>query len=194
MELRKRGVEHVEYFVTDGLQGLKKVILQVFPKTHYQRCVLHMVRQSLNKVRVKDRVVIAEDLKRIYRDSNQVQAREALNKFHNKWNAIYPRVASAWQEAIEDLITFMNSLPKIRSYVYTTNVLERLIKEMKRRLKIMEMLKTPQSSERFLYFILEKVNEKYLNRKLKNWEFYFQIYLENRNQKSVHRCLKTQLT
>jgi len=91
-------------------------------------------------------------------------------------------------------MTFMKLPPQIRSYVYTTNALERFIKEIKRRLKTMEMLPSPQSAEKFLYLIIKDKNEKYLQRKLKNWEYYFEKYLVNKKEVKVHRKTQTQLT
>ena len=193
-ELKERGVEQVSFFVTDGLKGLKEAIREVFPQSGYQRCVLHMVRWSLNKVRVKDRSAVAEDLKRIYRAADIKSARQALELFTQTWRSIYPVIVKSWKEALADLTAFLELPPPIRSYVYTTNALERLMKEMKRRLKTMEMLPSPSSADKFLYLILKEKNEKYLNRKLKNWEFYFQVYLENKNKKSVYRNFQTQLT
>lgn len=193
-ELRQRGVEEVEFIVSDGLSGLKEVIAEVFPQARYQRCVVHMMRHSGNKVRPRDREAILGDFKRVYRAIDLEEAYQHFEELTQRWGRIYPRLIAAWQQALPDLLSFMVLPFPIRAYVYSTNALERVNKEIKRRLKSMEQFPNVSSAEKYLYAILTEINDRFMNRRLKNWEYYYNIYLEQKNQKTVHRSKQTQLT
>ncbi len=193
-ELRQRGVEEVEFIVADGLAGLKEVIAEVFPQARYQRCVVHMMRRSGSMVRVRDREAILGDFKRVYRAMDLEEAHERFEEVRQRWGRIYPRLISAWQKALPELLAFMVLPFPIRSYVYSTNALERVNKEIKRRLKSMEQFPNEKSAEKYLYAILSEMDERFMTRRLKNWEFYYSIYLEEKKKNTVHRRVQTQLT
>ena len=63
-KLYEKGIREVLLFVADGIPGLEQKIKEYFPKADFQCCVLHKVRNTLNKVRVKDRKKLAKDLKK----------------------------------------------------------------------------------------------------------------------------------
>lgn len=65
-ELKNRGVKDILIICTDGLSGIKEAIAAAFPKTEYQRCIVHQVRNTLKYVPDKDRKAFATDLKTIY--------------------------------------------------------------------------------------------------------------------------------
>ncbi len=193
-ELRERGVERAEFIVADGLSGLKKVISELFPTAYYQRCLVHMMRRSGARVRQRDREAILGDFKRVYQAVNKEQALEHFEELVRRWGKIYPRLIASWKEALADLLRFMKLPLPIRPYVYTTNALERVNKEIKRRLKSMEQFQSEASAEKYLYAILQETNEKLQQRRLKNWEYYYTIYQEQKNNVTVHRRVETQLT
>ncbi len=138
-EFKERGIKSVELFIADGLIGLQEAIKMEFPGSKFQLCVLHTVRNSLKKVRKTDREAVAEDLKKIYRAKTREEARKALQTFKGKWK-MYPEVARKWEENFNVLITFMDYPEEIKPYIYTTNMLERLMKEVKRRVKVIEVV------------------------------------------------------
>jgi len=65
-ELKNRGVKDALIICADGLTGIKEAITAAFPKTEYQRCIVHQVRNTLKYVPDKDRIAFATDLKTIY--------------------------------------------------------------------------------------------------------------------------------
>lgn len=79
-ELKNRGVRDILILCADGLTGIKEAIAAAFPKTEYQRCIVHQVRNTLKYVPDKDRKAFATDLKTIYRASDESKAREALER------------------------------------------------------------------------------------------------------------------
>ena len=79
------GVREVLLFVADRITGLEERIKEYFPKADFQSCVVYKVRNTLNKVRVKDRKKIAKDLKRIHQASTEEEALKGFEKFKEKW-------------------------------------------------------------------------------------------------------------
>ena len=77
-DLKRRGVQRVRIFITDDLPGLEEAIKKIFPEADWQLCVLHTVRDALNKSRKKDREALAEDLKRIYRAESREEAKGSI--------------------------------------------------------------------------------------------------------------------
>ena len=66
-ELWERGVQEVKLFISDDLPGIEGAVRKIFPSAKWQLCVLHMVRDTLAKVRKKEREALAQDLKAVYR-------------------------------------------------------------------------------------------------------------------------------
>ena len=130
-ELWERGVRVVKLFES-VLPGIEEAVREIFPSSKWQLCVLHTVRDSLAKVK-KNREALAQDLKAIYRADTVKQAHRALRKLEEKWAGKYPELVAKWLDKSHALLEFLNHPKAIRSYLYTTNQLERLIKELKRR-------------------------------------------------------------
>ena len=78
-ELKNRGVKDILVICADGLSGIKEAIAAAYPKTEYQRCIVHQVRNTLKYVPDKDRKSFATDLKTIYHAVNEEQARQGLD-------------------------------------------------------------------------------------------------------------------
>ena len=84
-ELKNRGVKDILIICADGLSGIKEAIAATFPKTEYQRCIVHQVRNTLKYVPDKDRKAFASGLKTIYHASDEEKARRALDRVTEKW-------------------------------------------------------------------------------------------------------------
>ena len=79
-ELKNRGVKDILILCADGLSGIKEAISAAFPKTEYQRCIVHQVRNTLKYVPDKDRKAFATDLKTIYQAPDEKKALAALEQ------------------------------------------------------------------------------------------------------------------
>lgn len=89
-ELKNRGVKDILIICADGLTGIRKAISTAFPKTEYQRCIVHQVRNTLKYVSDKDRKAFAADLKTIYHAPDEAKVREALDRVNEKCISSYP--------------------------------------------------------------------------------------------------------
>ena len=165
-DLYRRGVRRVEMFIGDGLAGLEEAVSEVFPGARFQLCVVHHMRNCLKGARKRDREGLAEDMKEIFRSEDKEEAYEKFEEFKKKWKKKYPRVVESTERNFSCLTAFMKYPRGIRKYIYTTNGLERRMKEIKRRIDVMEQLPGEESAEKMLYYLLREENEKLLSRVL----------------------------
>ena len=123
-DIKNRGVRDVLFFCIDGLTGFKDVIEQVFPESQVQRCIVHMIRNSVKFVSHKDVKAVCADLKLIYTSSNREQAAVALESFSIKWDKKYKEISPKWRSNWGELMAFMDYSANIRRLIYTTNPVE----------------------------------------------------------------------
>ena len=125
-ELKNRGVKDILIICADGLSGIKEAIAAAFPKTEYQRCIVHQVRNTLKYVPDKDRKAFATDLKTIYHASDEEKARLALDCVTEKWSTKYPNSMKRWYDNWDAITPIFKFSPDVRKVIYTTNAIESL--------------------------------------------------------------------
>ena len=125
-ELKNRGVKDILIICADGLNGIKEAIAAAFPKTEYQRCIVHQVRNTLKYVPDKDRKAFAADLKTIYHASDEEKARLALDRVTEKWTTKYPNSMKRWYDNWDAITPIFKFSPDVRKVIYTTNAIESL--------------------------------------------------------------------
>lgn len=168
-DLYTRGVHEVLLGVFDGLPGLEEAFKAVFPKADVQRCVIHKVRNILNHVRKKDQYEIVEDLKAIYRSFTKKAALEQFEFFKDKWEKKYPKEVQSWENDLPVLLTFLDYPSDIHSVIYTTNWIERTIKDIRKRLKPMNSLPDVHAAEKIVFLKIQDLNTTWATRKLKGF-------------------------
>ena len=125
-ELKNRGVKEILILCADGLSGIKEAIAAAYPKTEYQRCIVHQVRNTLKYVADKDRKPFANDLKTIYHAPSEEQALEALEKVREKWSVKYPNSMRSWKQNWDAICPIFKFSTEVRKVIYTTNAIESL--------------------------------------------------------------------
>ncbi|NIK11771.1 IS256 family transposase [Alkalibacillus almallahensis] len=163
-DLRDRGVEEVLLGVFDGLTGLDASFKEMFPKADVQRCVTHKVRNTLHNVRKTDRETLVEDLKKVYRADTTKEALAYFDDFKGSWQSIYPKVIESWEDDLNELLTFMKYPKEIQPQIYTTNTIERTMKEIKKRTRSMNSLPSEQAVEKIIYLVTQNFNERWAKR------------------------------
>lgn len=125
-ELKNRGVKDILVICADGLTGIKEAISAAFPKTEYQRCIVHQVRNTLKYVPDKDRKAFASDLKTIYHATDEKKALEALERVTAKWTPKYPNAMKRWKDNWDSITPIFKFSSTVRKIIYTTNAIESL--------------------------------------------------------------------
>ena len=166
-ELKNRGVEDVLIFAIDGLNGFKEAIEAVYPKAEIQRCIVHQIRNSLKYVSWKDRKAVAKDLKAIYTAPTEEDGQIALSEFNDIWGKKYPHITQSWQSNWSELSTFYKYPEAIKKLIYTTNPIESLNSNIKRRTKSKGSFPTVNSAFKMLYLTTQEVQNKWKTTKLR---------------------------
>jgi transposase-like protein len=125
-ELKNRGVKDILILCADGLSGIKESIAVAFPKTEYQRCIVHQVRNTLKYVPDKDRKAFAKDLKTIYQAANEGQGHINMETVTEKWKDKYPNAMNSWNTNWDSLSPIYKFSSEVRKVIYTTNAIESL--------------------------------------------------------------------
>ncbi len=160
---KQRGIDEVALFCTDGLSGVEAVIEDTFPMARIQRCIVHVSRNIVSKVRVKDRSEIAKDFKAVYNSDDAETAQSELESFIDKWGKKYPRVAKSLENN-SNLFTFYLYPASVRRSIYTTNLIEGYNKQLKRKIKAKEQFPNEQAAEKYIVSQFEQYNQKFMSR------------------------------
>lgn len=169
VELKARGLHEPLLVVGDGLTGLGEAVTEIYPHADFQSCLLHKIRNTLRRVRKKDESAVLWDLKKMYTSSSPEEFEEHLATFETNWKRIYPEAVSSWEQDLPFLTTSLRYPTILHRYIRTTNIIERCIKEVKRRSKVIEVFPDPQAGAKLLYLVFIERNEKYAARTLNNF-------------------------
>jgi putative transposase len=161
-DLYRRGLteEKLELIVVDGGQGLLAALGLVYGRVPVQRCWAHKARNVVDKVKKADQAAVKEDLKRISHATNRVEARKAFGRFARRWGTRYPKAVACVAEDLEELLAFFALPSSWHKQVRTTNAIERRFREVRRRIRPMEVFSDHTSIERILYAVFMYENQK----------------------------------
>jgi putative transposase len=158
-DLKSRGLDSqtVTLGIMDGLPGLEKVFREEFPKGKVQRCQVHVMRNVLAKVPQKLKQKVADDIRSIFYASSRPKALEFWGKFTERWQKEIPSAVKCLQNSLDSCLTFFDFPQEEWISLRTTNVIERLNKEFKRRTKPMEIVAGENACYTLLAFISIKM-------------------------------------
>ena len=122
-ELRSRGVSKLRFVSIDGLTGLEEGLRSIFPDIIVQRCMVHLVRNSLKYVPSKHYKAFCADLKAMYGAPSLESAQAALATLQESWSA-YPSAVKVWVEHFAHVEQLFDYPAEIRKVIYTTNTME----------------------------------------------------------------------
>jgi putative transposase len=134
--LLDRGLKGVRLVVSDDHEGIKAAIAGESPGAQWQRCVVHFERNVLSSVPATEMREVAEDLKAIFKVRRQRTARALAEEFVELYGGRFPKAVSVFEAGIEDALTYLNFPGIHHAKLRTTNMLERLFREIKRRTRV----------------------------------------------------------
>jgi putative transposase len=158
-DLKGRGLDgsRVTLGIMDGLTSLETVFREEFPQAKTQRCQVHVARNVLAKVPRKLKAEVAADIKPVFYAPSRAQALEAFERFREKWQAIVPSAVASLERSLEACLRFFDFPVEQWVSLRTTNLIERLHKEFRRRTRPMEILPGEAACYRLLAFISLKM-------------------------------------
>lgn len=183
-ELKSRGLKGSELLlaVTDGLTGLKDILLKVFPSLTIQRCIVHKERNVLRYIPHHSKEIVAEALKNIYSASSVADATKRKEEFCAKWREVFPSAVKSLETDFEDSVTFLKIKHfQLRKLFCSNNPIERVNKEIKRRVRVMEMLPAEETAYRVVYWVVQKLTKNWRMHRVRGY-----AHLANIKQEFTH--------
>ena len=165
--LKNRGVKDILVLCADGLSGLKEAIAAIYPMVEFQRCIVHMIRNTVAFVSYKDRRELCKDLKLIYTAADADSAYTNLLELQEKWSKRKISLDN-WNNNWDAIVPFFKFGPELRKIMYTTNAIESLNNSYKRINKGRRIFPSEQSLEKSLFLATEIITEKW-TAKYQNW-------------------------
>ncbi|EKE0170936.1 IS256 family transposase [Salmonella enterica] len=175
-ELKNRGLQDILIACVDGLKGFPDAINSIYPQTHIQLCIIHMVRNSLKYVSWKDYKAVTSGLKAVYQAPTEEAALMALDAFAGKWDDKYPQISKSWHAHWENLNTFFGYLPDIRKAIYTTNAIESLNSVIRAAIKKRKVFPTDDSVRKVVYLAIKDASKKW-SMPIQNWRLAMSCFI-----------------
>lgn len=167
-ELKERGVQDILIMCSDNLTGIKQAIETAYPNTIQQRCVVHMIRNSVKFVSYKDLKEFCNDLKKIYTSKNEEEGYEELQKVKEKWQGKYVSAFKTWEENWDAICPFFQFSQPLRKIMYTTNTIESLNRQYRKYTKTKAVFPTDMSLMKCLYLSTKNISRKW-TMPYRNW-------------------------
>jgi putative transposase len=154
-DLARRGLDlsGVELGIMDGLPGLEAAFRRCFPRAQTQRCQVHAKRNALRRVRKAERPAFSAAVSRVFYARSESEARQQFHAFREQWQPLFPGAVAVIERDLDSLLRFFQFDPTYWATIRTTNPIERLNKEFKRRTKAMEVTGGEASTYRILTYV-----------------------------------------
>jgi transposase-like protein len=160
--LKRRGLRGVFFAVSDDHPGLKRAIAEVLPEAYWQRCYVHFLRNALDYLprKVADDCLI--ELRWLYDRRNAEEARRDLAAWLLRWQEKYPKLCAWVEENIEETLTFYRLPREHHKHLKSTNMLERLNQEIKRRTHVIRIFPNEESALRLIRALAVEIHEDWI--------------------------------
>lgn len=163
-DLVERGLEGLEYIVSDDHEGLAAARKAIFPGVVWQRCQFHLAQNAQNHIsKVENKSVVAQEIRDIFNSPTQEMAQMMLNSFVKKYSISEPKLAKWAEENIPEGFLVYQLPPGIRKKFRTSNLIERMNQEIKRRTHIIRVFPNEESCLRLITAILMEIHEDWIS-------------------------------
>ncbi len=160
--LKERGLHGVELVVADDHAGLRAALREALAEAAYQRCYVHFLRNALDYVPRKVGDDCLQELRWLYDRRDLGEARRDLAAWLAKWQAKYPKLTGWVEENIEETLTFYRLPRQHHKHMKSTNMLERLNEEIKRRTHVVRIFPNSESCLRLVRALAVETHENWL--------------------------------
>lgn len=165
--LKKRGLQSPKLIISDAHAGLRRAIQREFVGTSWQRCTVHFKKNLMDTVPKKMLPDINVDLKRMFESVTPEDARDYKEKIIDKYggNPKLEKMIEKLEEGFEDAIQYLNEETSYQKFIRSTNSLERLNQEVRRRERVIRIFPNTQSAYRLIGSVLIELNEELLKKR-----------------------------
>ena len=162
LALKERGLHGVELVITDDHAGLRKAIAEVFTEAVWQRCYVHFLRNALDYLPRKADNDCMTELRWIYDRRSIEEARQDLAAWLKKWSSRYPKLCDWVEGNIEETLTFYRLPRQHHKNLKSTNLLERLNEEIKRRTLVVRIFPNLAACLRLVRALAVEMHENWI--------------------------------
>jgi putative transposase len=162
LALKERGLHGVEFVVSDDHAGLKMAIREVLSEVAWQRCYVHFLRNALDYVPRKVDDDCLQELRWFYDRRDIAEVRRDLATWLAKWQAKYPKLCHWVEDNIEETLTYYRLPLAHHKHMKSTNMLERLNQELKRRTHVVRIFPNAESCLRLVRALAVETHENWL--------------------------------
>jgi len=160
--LRDRGLHGVQLAISDDHAGLKRAIREVLPEAIWQRCYVHFLRNALDYLPRKANDDCLMELRWLYDRRNVEEARRDLAAWLTKWTKRYPKLCVWVEENIEETLSFYRLPRQHHKNLKSTNMLERIMEEIKRRTLVVRIFPNASSCLRLVRALTVEMHENWI--------------------------------
>ena len=160
--LKQRGLSGVEFVVSDHHEGLRQAIAQILPEAVWQRCYVHFLRNALDHLPRRADDDCMKELRWIYDRRDGVEARRDLAAWLSKWQSKYPKLCDWVEQTIEQTLSFYCLPLAHHKHLKSTNMLERLTEEIKRRTSVVRIFPDESSCLRLVRALTMETHENWI--------------------------------
>lgn len=166
-EIKTRGVEDIFFLSMDGVSGLEQGAKAIFPKVIVQRCIVHLIRNSIKYVPTKDYKKFTQGLKKVYGAANLKAANAAFEIFCKEWDK-YPGAVDVWKRNYAHVEQLYDYGSAVRKIMYTTNAIEAINSSFR---KVTKKGAFPNETALFklLYLRVSELEKKWSTGYIANW-------------------------
>jgi transposase-like protein len=158
VDLKNRGIRDVFFLVCDGLKGLPDVVVNVWPATIVQTCIIHLIRNTFRLTSRKDWDAMKRDVKPVYTAPTPDAALVALEEMEEKWGKKYAAVIRLWRNAWTEFVPFLDYDVEIRKVICSTNAIESLNARYRRAVRARGHFPTEQAALKCLYLVTRSLD------------------------------------
>jgi len=162
LQLKERGLTGVEFVVTDDHAGLRRAIQELLPEAAWQRCYVHFLRNALDYLPRKAPDDCLTELRWIYDRQSIEEARRDLAAWLKKWQSKYAKLCDWVESNIEETLTFYRLPRQHHKHLKSTNMLERLNEEIKRRTHVVRIFPHEASCLRLVRALTGEFHEEWI--------------------------------
>lgn len=162
LDLKSRGLRGVELVVSDDHPGLKRAIAEVIPEAAWQRCYVHFLRNALDHLPRKAVDDCLQELRWLYDRRDLAEAQKDLAQWLERWGHKYPKLCEWVEENIGETLTFYQLPLQHHKHMKSTNMLERLNEEIKRRTRVVRIFPNEASCLRLIRALAAETHEDWL--------------------------------
>lgn len=162
LALKARGLHGVEFVVADDHAGLRAAIREVLADAAYQRCYVHFLRNALDHLPRKHADDCLQELRWLYDRRDLAEAKADLAQWLAKWQGKYPRLTQWVEDTIEETFTYFRLPMPHHKHMKSTNMLERLNEEIRRRTYVVRIFPNAESCRRLVRALAVETHENWM--------------------------------